>query len=112
MAVPDREYIWEQRLFEQSKSGLNIAAWCNAQGVSRHQFFYWRKRLQSDRPSPSETKGKSETVKWLQMDDTRARDNPCRTDSIAIQIGSARVEVHLGFDPDLLRDVVKVLQSL
>lgn len=37
--------VWRERLRTQQASGLNIAAWCNQEGVSAWSFYAWRERL-------------------------------------------------------------------
>lgn len=36
---------WEQRISDYKESGQSQAKWCEDNGVSYHQFGYWKKRL-------------------------------------------------------------------
>lgn len=37
--------IWEELIKDYENCGLTIKAWCEANQVKEHQFFYWRKIL-------------------------------------------------------------------
>ena len=36
---------WKKILEQQSESGMNKGAWCEAQGINRDQFFYWQRQI-------------------------------------------------------------------
>ena len=36
---------WTNLFSQQSASGLTIQDWCDQQGISRHSFYYWKRRL-------------------------------------------------------------------
>ncbi|MER2058384.1 MAG: hypothetical protein ABTA16_06140 [Niallia sp.] len=36
---------WEQRIAYHKSSGLSQAKWCEENGISYHQFGYWKKRI-------------------------------------------------------------------
>ena len=58
---------WQQRLARFGTSGLTVAAFCAAEGVSSASFYYWRKRLASSpnsETSPS-TKPAFQSVRVL-----------------------------------------------
>ncbi len=37
--------LWASRISEQKASGILVDDWCNQNGVSRHQFYYWKRQL-------------------------------------------------------------------
>ena len=39
---------WKNRVEEQRQSGQSISAWCRQEGLSKDQFYYWRKRLSDE----------------------------------------------------------------
>jgi len=41
----DKISFWRVHIRAQRKSGLSIAEYCRRQGLSRHRFFYWKKRI-------------------------------------------------------------------
>ena len=36
---------WTAILKEQNSSGLSIKDWCSQNGITRDQFFYWKRKL-------------------------------------------------------------------
>jgi len=99
----DLRSLWEQRLAEYQAGGKSIAAWCNDHSIKVHQFYYWRKKLrfsQADNNQP---------VKWLALGLDRVSLDP---DTIAVHIGQATIEVKKGFDQQLLREIMQVLQTI
>lgn len=44
-----RESYWRQALERQTRSGVSIAAFCEAEGVSTASFYAWRRRLRDSR---------------------------------------------------------------
>lgn len=45
----DKRRIWERRLEQCRQSGLSQKIYCQQNGLKLPQFYYWRKRLASDR---------------------------------------------------------------
>ena len=37
--------LWKQRLEEIKQSDLTVDEWCNRNGVSKHAYYYWRKKI-------------------------------------------------------------------
>jgi len=87
---------WATRVAEFQASGQSVSAWCAEQQVKPHQLRYWLKKH-------SQAVGNVPT-QWLSLN-LRDLANP----PLVIRIGQATVEVRPGFDPDLLRDVVRAL---
>src|SRR5665647_909578 len=94
--------LWERRLAEYEISGKSIAAWCGEQSIRVNQFYYWRKKLRLGQAA------KDQTVEWLTLGLEQAILAP---DSIAIHISQVTVEIRRGFDQQLLREIVQVLQT-
>ena len=42
----NRERLWKEHLQRWRESGLTQSAYCRQQGLSRHQFKYWRQKLE------------------------------------------------------------------
>lgn len=51
---------WKKRIDDQKASGLNIGDWCDKNNLTRHAYYYWRKRIKI--ASQDETKSKNEVV--------------------------------------------------
>ena len=39
---------WASRFSEQKASGLTVADWCQQNSISRHSYFYWKRRLKDE----------------------------------------------------------------
>jgi transposase-like protein len=101
----DLRCLWEQRLAEYENSGKTIKAWCQEQAVRENQFYYWRKKLrdQSEMGKP---------VKWLSVKLDNSKQDSLASDSIAVHIGQVKVEIKKGFDQQLFREIVQILQTI
>jgi transposase-like protein len=95
--------LWEQRLADHETSGKSIAAWCREHSIRDNQFYYWRKKLRMDQVE------NNQPVKWLPLGLEQANLAP---GSIAVHVGQATIEIKPGFDPHLLRQIAKVLQTI
>lgn len=39
---------WKQRIEAQKSSGLSVINWCNKNNLSKHAYYYWKKRIASN----------------------------------------------------------------
>ena len=95
---------WEQRIANFLSSGQSASKWCAANEVSIHQFWYWKKRLKNTQDNVNDS------PKWLSLEMDDSIEN--LKSRLIVRVGQASVEVEPGFDPRLLADVVRTLQSL
>jgi len=95
---------WEQRIANFTSSGQSASTWCAANEISIHQFWYWKKRLKTTQDPLSDSS------KWLalEMEDSIEESKP----KLVVKVGQATLELEPGFDPKLLADVVRTLQSI
>jgi len=103
MVNNDLRGLWEQRLAEHETSGKSITAWCKEHLIRENQFYYWRKKLSKNQV------GDNRPIKWLSLEAEQAKLSP---GPIAVHVGQVTVEIKQGFDPQLLRQIVKVLQTV
>lgn len=96
--------LWEQRLADYEVSGKTIKAWCREQSIRENQFYYWRKKIRLEKDE------KNQPIKWLSVN--IAGNRPIACDAIAVHIGQVTVEVKSGFDHNLLREILTVLQTV
>lgn len=104
MKRSDLRVEWEKRIANYMTSGLSASNWCAANEVNIHQFWYWKKKLKT-------TEDTSNTPsQWitLEMDETMTDSQS----NIVVHVGHVALEVKQGFDPQLLVDVVRTLQSI
>lgn len=93
--------LWQKRMEDFETSDLTGTEWCTAQDIPLCQFRYWRRKLRLMHPLPNKNR-------WMTVE----MENPPKQDPLFIHLGSAKIEVHAGFDPDLFADVVRVLRAL
>ena len=94
------------RIAEYRSSGLSVREWCTSNGVDPQRLWYWLRRFADERSN-------SESTTWLPVDlsGPRAKGQP-EGSGLVVMVGKAGIEVQPGFDPDLLRAVVRVLLAV
>lgn len=93
--------LWQQRMIDFEKSGQTGKEWCASEEIPLSQFRYWRRQLKR-------TTATSSTHAWMTVDFEQAQ----KQEMLFVHLGVSKIEVHAGFDPDLLADVVRVLRAL
>ncbi|WAH35667.1 IS66 family insertion sequence element accessory protein TnpA [Alicyclobacillus dauci] len=90
---------WRERVAAFRDSGLSGAAWCAEQGIKEHQLWYWVSRFREKSPKPSV----STDFLPVQVHESIANL------PLLVRVGSVAIEVHPGYDAQLLRDLVETL---
>ena len=98
---------WFERLADLSSSGLSQKEWCAQNGVPLHQLGYWRRRLQQEGTSESDTGGAGE---WFGL--RLFPEEKVEFSGLRVEVGPACVTIQTGFDVALLRAVVQALAGL
>lgn len=102
MADHELRNLWEKRLAEHESSGQSITAWCKEHSIKDNQFYYWRKKLRSSQDE------NSQPIRWLPL----GAEQTGPSTPLAIHVGQAAIEVREPCDPQLLRQVIKVLLTI
>jgi hypothetical protein len=116
------ERAWRKRMRQYERSGLTIKAFCDQEGLVAHQFSWWRselKRRAAKTKTTSNGRGRRPKAKKnaKRSDAPSARFvplhiEPTASSSVEIVLDQPpRIKVTAGFDADLLREVVRVLES-
>lgn len=92
---------WTTRIANYRASGLTMAAWCQANQCTKETLKYW---LRKTNASPSASQVSSPHFVPLNVSQASA------SAALLVQIGHVKIEVHTGFDPQLLREVVQALE--
>ena len=98
--------IWDDRLTQYETSGSNITAWCKEQAIRENQFYYWRKKLRTGQPE------KTQSVQWLPLELQLTKQARLLADPISVHIGRTTIEIRQGFNQQLLREIIHVLQTI
>lgn len=40
--------LWKQRIADKRASGLNVTDWCDRNNLTKHAYYYWKKRVEED----------------------------------------------------------------
>jgi len=92
---------WAARIVEYRASGLTLKSWCASHGCTVDQMKYWlykSKRASSTSPTSS-------APRFVPLD---VKDE-AQMSSLLLRVGQTQIELHAGFDPKLLREVVRAL---
>lgn len=92
---------WRRRLEGFVPGEMSVREWCQREGVSEYQYHYWRRRVAAD---VSRQDGG-----WLCVDVVQTAASP--SGGIRVHVAGATIEVQAGFDPAMLRAVVRALQA-
>jgi hypothetical protein len=92
---------WQRIVDTQESSGQTVAEYCRQRGIAASSLFFWRRRLQP----------RSGAAAFVEAQVTAGTEGG-ETDAIEIICGQRRIAVHAGFDPDVLREAIKVLEGL
>jgi len=95
---------WESRVISFKSSGMGVTDWCKANDVKLHRFKYWLYKRKSSN-SASVAKNNKQ---WIAIE-TAPVASSMQENAMIVKVGQASIQVKPGFDPVLLRDVVKVL---
>jgi len=95
---------WRKRLQGFAQSGLSVRQWCQRQGISMNQYYYWRRQLAS-------VAEKAPDPRWLAVGRLQETPLPSTPGGVRVRIAGATIDLEPGFDPDLLRAIVRALAA-
>ncbi|MEC0371475.1 IS66 family insertion sequence element accessory protein TnpA [Paenibacillus chibensis] len=107
MTREDVQKKWEARVATFRASGEKVTKWCKVNKVDRRQLYTWMKRLDGSSGNTVSRKPPS----FINVALTPEAETK-RLTSIHIKLGTAVIEVEPGFNPTLLREVVKALEVI
>ncbi len=102
--LQERRQQWEERVIAYRSSGQNVREWCAANDVKPERMWYWLRQAKSQG-------GKEQSTAWLQAV-VSSGTVPGEGAGLVVRVGKASVEVRPGFDPDLLRAVIRALSAI
>lgn len=102
--------LWEQRINERVQNSMTIEEWCKKNGMSKHQYHYWSRRVREKR-----TKTDEETfadITAILSTNNTVKQNTASSPDFQIFFKSIRISVPSDFNPAALAGLMKVLQEL
>jgi hypothetical protein len=88
-----------------SSSGLAREAYSKENGIRKYQLDYWRRKFARFK----NTKAVVPTKQWVPL--RIANQLPENSSHIDLWIGSVRMEIKTGFDPKLLNEILRAVDS-
>ena len=100
LSLEERRVQWRGLLADQVASGQTVTAWCRERRIEKNTFYGWRKRLSAEPTSSPE---------FIPL--TLTPDASFASSSLTLTVGLVSVSIAPGFDPNLLADVLCVLEA-
>ena len=101
--MTETEARWVERVANWRASGQTAPAFCKGKDFSAGGLRYWASRLRGAEEAVPATKARLARVVRGQP------PAPAAEGAIVIEVGSARLGIRRGFDPEVLRAVLEVL---
>jgi hypothetical protein len=110
--------LWRRLLASVVPGEMTVRQWCEKQGVSLHQYYYWRRRIAAAEDEKTAEGGPSSrnarAQPWLSVE--VAEPASAASGEITVRITlegypGASIELQPGFNPVLLRAVVRALAT-
>ncbi|EPZ52752.1 IS66 family insertion sequence element accessory protein TnpA [Alicyclobacillus acidoterrestris] len=92
---------WQECVTAFHNSGQSGAAWCADHGIKEHQLWYWVRRFRELTSTPSS----SPDFLPVQIRESLSVTNT----PLLVRVGAAAIEVHPGYDAQLLLDLIRTL---
>lgn len=106
--------LWSGRIAEQKASGLLVDEWCSQNGVSRNQFYYWKRQLKEaclDSMLPDIVPITVPVTSQTPDNTSCTTHTTCTTNSaIRITLPGIYLEVDNSFPTDMLLDIIKAVR--
>ena len=101
LSLEERRVQWRGLLADQVASGQTVTAWCRERRIEKNTFYGWRKRLSVELPAAA--------PQFIPL--TLEPEASCGSSSLTLTVGLVSVSIAPGFDPNLLADVLCVLEA-
>jgi putative transposase len=107
---------WAQAMRERAANRQGIDEFCQARGVSRNTYFYWQRKLREAAAGQLASAGQAEPQTalvaqgWVEASAAAPESAPKA--GLTLRVGGAEIQVHQGFDAELLALVCKALMAV
>ena len=109
--MTERESYWRQAVERQTRSGISIAAFCEAEGVSTASFYAWRRRLRDIRSQRRHEGDQRPRLVPLTVSPPPLQQITPALPRVEIVLpGGVRLCIPDGMAPQTLRDVLAALE--
>ena len=104
------QLLWEQRIYERTKSGMSVSEWCKNNEISKGKYHYWNHKLSKKQKPDNEISFAEITPILLTAEE--AILNSDKSDDFQISFKNIQVTVPSNFNQTSLAGLMKVLQEL
>lgn len=101
-----RRQTWIARVTAYKQNGQTMKEWCSTQGVTLDQLKYWLRKFKSE-AGGSDFPAPTSFVPLVLSESSRSPSSA----SLRLHVGDVHFDVNVGFNPELLRDVVAALRT-
>jgi transposase-like protein len=108
------EARWRRLIEDQRVSGLPVSVFCRERGIPQSSLFAWRRRLAARADSPRAAPFKAVTItpaSSMMVPADADSASPVVSSVELLLPGDRRLLLRRGFDPQLLLDLIDVLES-
>ena len=99
--LEEKRALWTERVALFQSSGQSVAAGSTDQDVAEHQLRYWLRKTIANQSQASPSK----TSQWVALNPSEQQVSS----GISMRIGSVRLDIERGFDPQVLTELVRTL---
>lgn len=112
MTATESLSYWEKKINERHQSGMTIKDWCQKNGVTKNQYFYWNHRIRKSQNPENNGEVIFADVSQLLASSSDAGQRSESFPDFQIHLNSIQVTVPSNFNPDALAGLLKVLKEL
>ncbi len=104
---------WAEIIQARNESGKSIKEFCENNGISKHAYFYWQRKLRQEACKELAVTGETTNVApngWIKLNPSVRTQ--CTDSSILIELNGCHITVKGNTDLELLKNVCSVLRTL
>ena len=115
---------WQDRIYARQSSGLTVAAWCKANGVSECSYYYWLRKLRESALKEEDASPATHLVPaFCELEEVRdllpeiepvgeITSSSTSRSLVSLKLPSLSLEVAGGINPQEVKVALAVLKSL
>ena len=97
---------WTKIIAERNASGLTIQAFCQKQGIARHAYFYWLKRV---RLAAGQILPTAQSSRFAPLEISSSTLSSPNAEKLTLHYGKITLDVYESTSSQLLKDTLAVL---
>ena len=98
--------LWQQRIADKASSGLKLDEWCARNQLTKHAYYYWKRKL-----ADLETNS-SDVSLFVEVSAESAAEKHSESDAMLIQWNELSIQVTDSYSVNLAAELLSKLQKL